>query len=657
MLDVDLDLAQPGGRAEAEAAVDRALGDGQHREREAGRRGVAEVVGDQPAQQPAPAVGRGDGDVGDHVDLEQAAAADVDPPGPAGVRRDRRVRVGEPGGRSGQAPRSDGAVRAGVAAARARAAGRRSAAGRSRARPPRPRRPAGRCSGPSSASTSTVAKVRPGCSLTGPTLGRRRRWPRRGFARVSGVPSRVGAMAKASAAEVEAGGRAVRVSSPDRVIYEATDRTPEVTKLMVAQYVASVEDGLMRALRDRPTALERWPSGVREGMKLATGPQDRDADAFYQKRVPKGAPDYLETVQVTFPSGPHRRGDLPDRDRGAGVVRAHGHDRLPPVAGAPHRRRPPRRAADRPRPPARHDVRRRGARGRRGPRAARGARARRLPEDLGQPRRPHLRADRAALGVHRPAARRDRVRPRARAPRRRRHHRLVEGGAGGADLRRLQPEQPRPHHRLGLLAAPAARAPRSRRRSPGASSPALDRPARAQPVHGARPGRRRRPVGGDRRHVVLPRAAAAAVGGAARAASSTSRPTTPRCRASRRGCSRRRRWPRTGTTTATGSRGPDREGRRARPPRRRPLVGVPRLLPAAGRRRRRRPPASPSVARSRLPSGWSPLELLSHCAAHGAALVRVELPRRGRRRPVGRLGHRRPRGAGVATVAGRCPTT
>src|SRR3954464_6154728 len=110
-------------------------------------------------------------------------------------------------------------------------------------------------------------------------------------------------MPKAATAEVEAGGRAVRVSSPDRVIYEATDRTPEVTKLMVAEYFASVGDGLMRALRDRPTALERWPSGVREGMRLATGPQDRDADAFYQKRVPKGAPDYLESVQVTFPSG------------------------------------------------------------------------------------------------------------------------------------------------------------------------------------------------------------------------------------------------------------------------------------------------------------------------------------------------------------------
>ncbi|MCH1865887.1 DNA polymerase domain-containing protein [Nocardioides sp. CFH 31398] len=110
-------------------------------------------------------------------------------------------------------------------------------------------------------------------------------------------------MARTPAAEVAAGDRSVRVSSPDRVVYEATGSTPEVTKLMVAGYVVAVEDGLMRALRDRPTALERWPSGVREGMRLATGPTDREADAFYQKRVPKGAPDYLETARITFPSG------------------------------------------------------------------------------------------------------------------------------------------------------------------------------------------------------------------------------------------------------------------------------------------------------------------------------------------------------------------
>ena len=110
-------------------------------------------------------------------------------------------------------------------------------------------------------------------------------------------------MAKAAAAEVVAGERSVRISSPDRVIYPATERTPEVTKLMVAEYFASVGNGLMRALRERPTALERWPAGVLPGIKLATGRPGEKADAFYQKRVPKGAPDYLESVEVTFPSG------------------------------------------------------------------------------------------------------------------------------------------------------------------------------------------------------------------------------------------------------------------------------------------------------------------------------------------------------------------
>lgn len=111
-------------------------------------------------------------------------------------------------------------------------------------------------------------------------------------------------MAKATpAAEVDAGGRAVRVSSPDRVIFPGTETTPEVTKLMVAQYFADVGEGLMRALGNRPTALERWPKGVLPGIKLGTGRPGEKADAFYQKRVPMGAPDYLEDCEVTFPSG------------------------------------------------------------------------------------------------------------------------------------------------------------------------------------------------------------------------------------------------------------------------------------------------------------------------------------------------------------------
>ncbi len=105
-----------------------------------------------------------------------------------------------------------------------------------------------------------------------------------------------------TATEVDAGGRALRVSSPDRVIYEPTERTPAVTKLQVVEYYVAVGDGLMRALRERPTALERWPKGVRDGITLATRTGEH-GDAFYQKRVPKGAPEYVETARVTFPSG------------------------------------------------------------------------------------------------------------------------------------------------------------------------------------------------------------------------------------------------------------------------------------------------------------------------------------------------------------------
>jgi DNA ligase D-like protein (predicted polymerase) len=104
------------------------------------------------------------------------------------------------------------------------------------------------------------------------------------------------------AVEIEAGGRAVRVSSPTRVIYEATDFSAEVTKLMVAEYYVAVEDGLLRALRERPVALERWPKGVREGMEMSTR-ADSHGDAFYQKRMMRGAPSYVESTRVLFPSG------------------------------------------------------------------------------------------------------------------------------------------------------------------------------------------------------------------------------------------------------------------------------------------------------------------------------------------------------------------
>lgn len=94
------------------------------------------------------------------------------------------------------------------------------------------------------------------------------------------------------------GPRTVRVSNPDKVYF------PErgITKGDVARYFTAVGPGILGALRDRPTTLERWPSGVFPGFKLSTR-ADNKGDAFYQKRAPKTAPDWLETVTIAFPSG------------------------------------------------------------------------------------------------------------------------------------------------------------------------------------------------------------------------------------------------------------------------------------------------------------------------------------------------------------------
>ena len=80
-----------------------------------------------------------------------------------------------------------------------------------------------------------------------------------------------GRMAKSEAVMLDAGGRELRVSSADRVIFPATERTAEVTKLQVVEYYLAVEDGIMRALRERPTTLERWPKGVHPGIERDGG--------------------------------------------------------------------------------------------------------------------------------------------------------------------------------------------------------------------------------------------------------------------------------------------------------------------------------------------------------------------------------------------------
>lgn len=86
------------------------------------------------------------------------------------------------------------------------------------------------------------------------------------------------------AVELEVGGRKVRLSSPDKVYYPERGHT----KLDVAQYYLAVSDGLVSALRERPTMLHRYPDGL-AGEKV------------YQKRIPRGAPEWVETVELFFP--------------------------------------------------------------------------------------------------------------------------------------------------------------------------------------------------------------------------------------------------------------------------------------------------------------------------------------------------------------------
>ncbi|AEA26861.1 non-homologous end-joining DNA ligase [Pseudonocardia benzenivorans] len=86
------------------------------------------------------------------------------------------------------------------------------------------------------------------------------------------------------AVELEVGDRTVRISNPDRVYFPARGET----KLDLANYYMAVGEGIVRALRDRPCMLHRFPTGV-------TG------EKVHQKRLPRGAPDWVPTVRVHFP--------------------------------------------------------------------------------------------------------------------------------------------------------------------------------------------------------------------------------------------------------------------------------------------------------------------------------------------------------------------
>jgi DNA ligase D len=89
--------------------------------------------------------------------------------------------------------------------------------------------------------------------------------------------------------EIDVDGIAVRLTNPDKVYFPKLG-SKGTKRHLVDYYRAVASGGLLTALRDRPTHLQRFPDGI-------------DGEEIYQKRVPERHPDYLQTCRVTFPSG------------------------------------------------------------------------------------------------------------------------------------------------------------------------------------------------------------------------------------------------------------------------------------------------------------------------------------------------------------------
>mgnify|MGYP003144926997 FL=1 len=89
---------------------------------------------------------------------------------------------------------------------------------------------------------------------------------------------------KPPAVEIEVDDKVVRVSNPDRVYFPESG----ATKLDLVEYYLAVGPGIVNALYERPCMLHRFPKGLA-------------GDKVHQKRVPAGAPDWVETVELHFP--------------------------------------------------------------------------------------------------------------------------------------------------------------------------------------------------------------------------------------------------------------------------------------------------------------------------------------------------------------------
>jgi bifunctional non-homologous end joining protein LigD len=80
--------------------------------------------------------------------------------------------------------------------------------------------------------------------------------------------------------------REVAISNPDKIYFPV----PGYTKLDLVRYYLGVADGAIRGVAGRPMALKRFVDGI-------------EAEPFFQKRAPRQRPPWIETVELSFPSG------------------------------------------------------------------------------------------------------------------------------------------------------------------------------------------------------------------------------------------------------------------------------------------------------------------------------------------------------------------
>jgi DNA ligase D len=93
-------------------------------------------------------------------------------------------------------------------------------------------------------------------------------------------------VAKGDETVLEIDGRDVTISSPTKVFFSEHGET----KLDLVHHYVRVAEPLMRTMGGRPTMLQRFPDGA-------------EGSSFFQKRVPKSAPEWLQTTVVSTPNG------------------------------------------------------------------------------------------------------------------------------------------------------------------------------------------------------------------------------------------------------------------------------------------------------------------------------------------------------------------